>query len=285
MNGSTSFFSTEGFMPHGMCYVWRPDFLAIHVISDLAIAASYLAIPIAILRRRPSFNYRGIPQLFVVFIVTCGVTHLLSLLVIWIPHYGLEGIAKLGTAMASGATAFVLWRLVPKIAELPAPSDVTERNATILRLNEQLEDRMHAMSHLAGGIAHDFNNFLQLVRGNLELLRISVNPDEREELHDDLERASERGPLLAARMLAFSGTSSLAERSGDLEEIARRVSTGEGVRFRPRGEPAHVRAAEDQVELALRELVHNAVEAAGSAKMEVSARRLDPNRSGTQLAD
>ena len=27
----------EGFMPHGMCYLWRPDMLALHVISDALI--------------------------------------------------------------------------------------------------------------------------------------------------------------------------------------------------------------------------------------------------------
>lgn len=296
MNSSTSFFGVEGFMPHGMCFVWRADLLAVHVISDLLIAASYFAIPVAllaILRRRPSFNYRGLPQLFAAFIVTCGATHLLSLVVIWIPFYGLEGIAKLMTALASVTTAFVLWRLVPRIAELPAPSDVAERNATILRLNAQLGERVHAMGRLAGGIAHDFNNFMQLVRGNLEqlvrgnleLLRLSIDSDERSEILDELDRASERGSLLAARMLAVSGTGSLAERSADLEEIADRVAAAEGVRFQARGQPAVVKAAEDQVELALRELVHNAVEAAGISKVNVYVRRADPNRSGTVLAD
>ena len=27
-----------GFMPHGMCYLWQPDLLGMHVISDLAIS-------------------------------------------------------------------------------------------------------------------------------------------------------------------------------------------------------------------------------------------------------
>ena len=30
-------FTTDGFMPHGMCYLWRPDVLTLHIVSDLLI--------------------------------------------------------------------------------------------------------------------------------------------------------------------------------------------------------------------------------------------------------
>jgi hypothetical protein len=29
--------SSAGFMPHGMCYLWQPDILALHIISDKAV--------------------------------------------------------------------------------------------------------------------------------------------------------------------------------------------------------------------------------------------------------
>ncbi|MBW4053395.1 MAG: hypothetical protein HIU85_18420 [Proteobacteria bacterium] len=38
-------FSTDGFVPHGTCYLWRPGVLALHVISDGLIGASYYSIP------------------------------------------------------------------------------------------------------------------------------------------------------------------------------------------------------------------------------------------------
>lgn len=35
----------DAFMPHGMCYPWRPDTLALHVGSDLLIALACFSIP------------------------------------------------------------------------------------------------------------------------------------------------------------------------------------------------------------------------------------------------
>src|SRR4051795_926403 len=47
--------SSEGFMPHGMCILWRPDLLWLHAGSDALIALAYYSIPVAliyIVRRR-----------------------------------------------------------------------------------------------------------------------------------------------------------------------------------------------------------------------------------------
>ena len=37
-------FSDDRFMPHGMCYLWIPQLLSLHLISDSLIGFSYLAI-------------------------------------------------------------------------------------------------------------------------------------------------------------------------------------------------------------------------------------------------
>jgi len=69
---------TASFLPHGFCLLWRPDLVALHVVSDLAIGLAYFSIPLAILaflRRRPDFEYRWVAYLFAAFIVLCGTTH------------------------------------------------------------------------------------------------------------------------------------------------------------------------------------------------------------------
>ena len=38
-------FSSAGFMPHGMCYQWRPDILTLHIVADSLIALAYFSIP------------------------------------------------------------------------------------------------------------------------------------------------------------------------------------------------------------------------------------------------
>ena len=43
------FFSADGFMPHGMCYQWQPEILALHAVSDGFIALAYFSISCTIL--------------------------------------------------------------------------------------------------------------------------------------------------------------------------------------------------------------------------------------------
>jgi hypothetical protein len=53
-------FSTERFMPHGMCLVWRADLIWLHVTSDALIALSYFSIPFALVyfvRKRTDLAY------------------------------------------------------------------------------------------------------------------------------------------------------------------------------------------------------------------------------------
>ena len=42
------FYRRCGFVPHGVCLLWRPDILALHVASDMLIGLSYFSIPVAL---------------------------------------------------------------------------------------------------------------------------------------------------------------------------------------------------------------------------------------------
>jgi L-lactate permease len=82
--------SSDGFMPHGMCYLWRPDILALHIGSDLLIALAYFTIPFTLLyfvRKRRDIQFNWMFLCFAVFIVACGSTHLMEIWVIWRPDY------------------------------------------------------------------------------------------------------------------------------------------------------------------------------------------------------
>lgn len=110
--------SQGGFMPHGMCYQWRPDVLWTHVISDLVIAIAYVSIPIALtvlLVKRRRFPLKWIIALFAGFILLCGTSHVLGIVVVWHPVYGLQGLVKLATAAVSITTAVVVFPLLPQL--------------------------------------------------------------------------------------------------------------------------------------------------------------------------
>jgi hypothetical protein len=37
------FLETASFLPHGFCLLWRPDLVALHVVSDLSIGLAYFS--------------------------------------------------------------------------------------------------------------------------------------------------------------------------------------------------------------------------------------------------
>lgn len=132
-------FSTQGFMPHGHCYLWRPEIVWLHVISDSLIFLSYVIIPITlvyIVRRRKDLPFDWMFMCFGVFIVSCGLTHAMEVWTLWHPSYWLSGAIKVVTALASLCTAALLMRLVPVVLTLPSPRDL-ERVAAALEVSER----------------------------------------------------------------------------------------------------------------------------------------------------
>jgi PAS domain S-box-containing protein len=129
-----------GLTPHGFCLSWAPGLVALHAGADAVIGLSYISIPLAlawIARERSDFHYRWIIQLFAAFILACGITHLFSILTLWVPAYGIEGLVKALTAALSIATAVALWPLLPRLLSLPAPGQLE-------RLNVELSARVAA---------------------------------------------------------------------------------------------------------------------------------------------
>jgi len=147
-------FATD-FMPHIYCLRRDPAVVWLEVISDLAIAAAYFAIPLLlfdVVRKRPDPRFRKIALLFVLFIAACGTTHVLAVWTLWHPMYRLEGVAKAVTALASVATATVLLRLRSFLTLLPAPSDLKAEHA----MRQQAEVGVHVQEER-------FRNFVESV--------------------------------------------------------------------------------------------------------------------------
>ena len=127
-------FSSDGFMPHGMCYLWRPGVLGLHVASDLLITLAYFSIPFTLfyfVHRRRELEFNWIFVCFAVFIVACGLSHLMEIVVVWHPLYWLSGGIKAITALASVPTAILLVKLVPTALRLPSPAALRDALAAL----------------------------------------------------------------------------------------------------------------------------------------------------------
>ena len=65
--------------------------------------------------------------------------------------------------------------------------------------------KMEAIGQLTGGVAHDFNNVLQIIGGNLQLLKLVGNLNEAGKARVDMALAGvERGAKLSSHLLAFA---------------------------------------------------------------------------------
>jgi PAS domain S-box-containing protein len=140
------------FLPHGHCYLWRPDVLWLHVGSDGLIAASYYALPVALAyfvrRRRAVLPYWWVPALFATFIFLCGTTHVMSIWTVWHPDYVVDGLIKLATAVISAATAVMVFAALPHALALRTPielqREVDARTAELSTVNARLRDEIFA---------------------------------------------------------------------------------------------------------------------------------------------
>jgi PAS domain S-box-containing protein len=144
-------FSSDEFMPHGLCYVWNPTVIWLHVISDGLIALAYYSIPLTLLyfvRKRRDLEFRWMFVCFAIFIIACGTTHLMEIWNIWHPVYWLAGGLKALTAVVSLLTAVLLVRLLPAALALPSPQAM-QQAISELRASEAENARGRARLALA----------------------------------------------------------------------------------------------------------------------------------------
>jgi PAS domain S-box-containing protein len=131
LNLVSSLFGANLFIPHGHCYLWKPELVGLHILSDALIALAYYSIPIALLyfvRQRKDLPFKWIFLLFAAFIISCGTTHLLEIWTLWHPAYWFSGGIKAITGLISVFTAIELLPLMPQALALPSPDELQQLN-------------------------------------------------------------------------------------------------------------------------------------------------------------
>lgn len=140
-------FDTSGFPARWHCGTgWTPALGWLHIGADLSIWGAYLTIPCVLLffvTRRKDVPFHKIFYLFGIFILTCGITHLIDAAMFSWPAYRLLGVSKAITAAASWLTVVAMIPIVPRALELPGVMRLNER------LTKEIEERTRAQIQLA----------------------------------------------------------------------------------------------------------------------------------------
>ena len=113
------------FIPNNMGLVW------FMVAGNALIALSYTLIPAALLyliRKRKDIMFTPIFWLFAAFILLCGLTHVMHIMIFWYPAYWLEGVVLAITGIVSIFTFFALLYVIPLGLKLKSPKQMEEIN-------------------------------------------------------------------------------------------------------------------------------------------------------------
>lgn len=217
----------DNFMPHGVCYQWRPDILWLNVASDMAIGFAYFSIPIALfyfLRNREDVPFRGVVRMFSVFILACGVTHFMSVFNVWNGYYGIQGVLKAITALASIATALMLYPVMPKLLALKSPRELEHSNRALQqeiehrqysemqtsRLQHELAHmgRLTAMGQMATGLAHELNQPLLAISQSADTATLAANESHEDpelvECLEDIQKQTQRAGGIIGALRQFA---------------------------------------------------------------------------------
>jgi PAS domain S-box-containing protein len=150
---------TTGFPRRWSCGEWPAMLGWLHIVSDLGIWGAYMAIPLmlgyfAVVKGSP---LPAVTWLFVAFIATCGIGHLIEAVIFWEPIYRLSGVWKFITGLVSWATVVAMVPVLPRALRLPRVEELNEqldeelslRQATEIELRETTERLETANRELA----------------------------------------------------------------------------------------------------------------------------------------
>ncbi len=116
-------------LAHSHCLTGSGTLMAILMASNLLIFLSWCSIPIAIahlVRSRIDLPYKRMLWIFSAFILVCGLTHLMDVVVLWYPQYVLDAVVKGVSAAVSVLSAILFWILLPKALKLPGTDQLNE---------------------------------------------------------------------------------------------------------------------------------------------------------------
>ncbi|MBI5648343.1 MAG: heavy metal translocating P-type ATPase [Ignavibacteriae bacterium] len=122
--------------------------MMVMAIANGLIAVSYSSIPfflIIFVRKRTDMPFTWVLFLFGLFILACGITHMVHVVGVWRPVDAWQALVDSLCAAVSFATAIALWPTLPKLLAIPSPTQLRTVNAALEREKDKLLETQQAL--------------------------------------------------------------------------------------------------------------------------------------------
>jgi signal transduction histidine kinase len=239
---------TSTLISRGASLAWKPELVWTNAVSDALLAVAFLVIAFVLAfyawrRGRDMLPmFHAVFWAFAIFFAVCATTRLLSILTLWVPAYGIEGVVKGLLALISLGISAVMLLMLPQLLVTPTRIQVQHAyealaEETRLRRNaeamvqrfQEIEaseaqvrqaQKMEAIGQLTGGVAHDFNNILTVITGTIEILEDAVKDrPQLAQITRLIGAAASRGADLTQHLLAFARRQPLQPRNVDVNAL------------------------------------------------------------------
>jgi len=192
----TNIFGTESWPARWFCGTWSDFHGWLYIMSSLIIWAAYFAIPLSLIylisKKKDTLPFQRIFWLFIIFILSCGLTHLVDALIFWYPVYRLSALVLFFTAIVSWITVIGIFKVVPAALTLKSPKQleqiVIERtqqleasNDNLIRLNKDMDNFIYSASH-------DLKSPVNNIEGLIQLLKLELDTTSNKTVNDLIGR-------------------------------------------------------------------------------------------------
>jgi hypothetical protein len=114
-------FDSSDFPARWQCGNWSPFHGWLYIASDVAIWLAYFIIPVILIlfiQKRRDVPFLPVFTLFGAFIILCGTTHIIDVVLFWKPVYRVSALVRFATAGVSMITVFQLIKILPDALSL-----------------------------------------------------------------------------------------------------------------------------------------------------------------------